>query len=147
MAERGKGRILFWDSISPALRHLLNLAIRLPVTLPYLTAGGRTVVASEVLEALVPLSLPHAHLGTSAESSSWRAVRMEQGPPQGQQFLRPLPLIPQLFAAAYPISSIRHPLIQLLTLGAFSRYLSGCIALAHPCLPPNHPLYAFPAPS
>lgn len=47
MTEHGKGRVFFWDSISPALHRLLNLAIRFPVTLSFLTAGGRTMVTSE----------------------------------------------------------------------------------------------------
>lgn len=75
---------------------------------------------------------------------------MDQGSQQGQQLLRPLPLIPQLFATAPPppshvpslIPSTSHPLIQvlLLDLRAFSHYLSGLLALAYPCLSPNTPL-------
>lgn len=76
---------------------------------------------------------------------------MEQGPQQGQQFIRPLCLIPQLLAAAYPISvyslilPTSHLLIQelLLALRAFSHHLLGLVA--HTYLPPHPPLYSFQA--
>lgn len=75
---------------------------------------------------------------------------MDQGSQQGQQLLRPLPLIPQLLwlptpiSCTFPFTSTSHPLIHplvlLLDLRAFSHYLSGLLALAHPCLSPNTPL-------
>lgn len=152
MTEHGKGRVFFRDSIyfssaspPPEPGHEVSL----PLCHSSLQVGGLWYHL-RALEALAPLSLPHAcslrhfcrifFLESSEDRSGLTARTATPTTPATHSpalcDCPPPSHVPSL------IPSTSHPLIQvlLLDLRAFSHYLSGLLALAYLCLSPNTPL-------